>query len=1177
MRYSIYFLFLLFLGSSMSAQEANYPFMENVGQWEGDFNFKVEMGSTDIYGMDQGIRILMKDPTNSERLHDHIHGVLEEVKLNFHAFDMIFLGGDPKAKRSMIEPSSSSYNYFIGNDQSKWKSNLHRYAQMQIEDVWPGIDLHWKSENAQLKYEWHLDPQSNPELIQIKIEGADKVKRSFGQLVIKNSLEDYIESAPLAYQIIDGQKIEIACRWYVDGDVISYDFPDGYDSQHPIVIDPTLVYCTFTGSTADNWGISATYDASGNTYLGSITSGIGFPMTTGAFQTTYGGGISTASFPCDITISKYNAMGSAMIYSTYVGGNGNELPHSLIVNDQDEVVIAGRSNSTNYPTLTGSYDATHNGGWDIILTKLNATGTALLGSTYLGASGDDGLNINDGGTNFGSNASLKANYGDDARSEVKVDNAGNIYLASSSQSTSSSMPYTYSTSGAKGNQNALVAKFNSNLSNLIWLGNYGGSQNDAAYVIDFDNTESSLFVAGGTESSNLNAGAGSYQASKAGGIDGYIMKVSTTNGVLQNTTYLGTTSYDQIYGIQVDDSNYVYVTGQTLGTWPVSSGVYSNANSAQFIQKLDANLQNSIFSTVFGDGQHAGVNISPVAFLVDDCGAIFVSGWGGQINQLSGFGISDDTYNLPTTTNAIKTTTDGSDFYFIVLSKNAVNLLYGSYFGQNGGGGEHVDGGTSRFDPTGQIFQAICANCSSGSVVFPTTTGAYSTTNNSANCNAAAVKVNFEYTATIADALANPDTIGCAPFPVQFTNQSLNATSNFWDFDDGNTSTAVSPNHTYTTPGVYHPFLATYNPNVCTERDTFYMTIIVSSDSIFGDFTITDIDSCDEVYLDFTQTILADSDPALDPTGFTFLWNFGDGTSSTLANPPTHVYTTQGSYTITLTVTHPEGCNSPFTITHVYDFFNPNSVEARVQLPDSLCLPASTTIVNNSLNATGHYWDFGDGSTSTQEVPTHSYAQPGVYEVLYVASNPTSCNFTDTLRFTIYCGTQPTADFFSDPFPDVFNQEVQFTNTSVSANSFLWDFGDGTTSTEMHPTYTYKESGNFTVCLEASNGFCRDTICKLLSVTIKPLIDITTGFTPNGDGTNDYVEVRGFGIEKFKLMIFNRWGQKIYEVEQAIGGATWDGYFNGELQESDAYAFVLDAQFTDGTESQTQGNISLIR
>ncbi len=1176
-RITIFLLASILWSINAVAQESQHPFMENEGQWEGDFGYKIEMPSSEIFGIAGGIRVLMKDASNAEKKHDFMHGLAEKLTLRYHAFDMLFLGADPNAKRTMLQPSDAHYSYFLGNDPKRWKSGLHRYAQMQVKQIWPGVDLHWKVAEGQLKYEWLLAAGTDPETIQIQIKGADKVKKSLGQLVIKNSIEDYVESAPEAYQIINDKRIQISCRWYVDGDVISYDFPQGYDENYPIVIDPTLVYCTLSGSTSDNWGISATYDNAGNTYLGSITSGSGFPLTTGAFQSTFGGGTSGTTFPCDITISKYNPNGSSMIYSTYIGGNGNELPHSLIVNDQEELILGGRTNSSNYPTLTSSYDPSHNGQYDIILTKLNSTGTALLGSTYLGASGNDGVNMNDGGLTFGSNYILKANYGDDARSEVKIDTLGNIYLAGCSQSSSSSLPFTYTSPGVKGDQNSLVAKFNPNLSALLWMGNYGGDANDAAYVIDFSKNQSSIYVAGGTESSNLNVNNNAYQSSKPGGVDGYILQLSTDNGSLLRGTYLGTSNYDQIYGIQVDDSNAVYVTGQTLGNWPVSGGVYSNSNSAQFIQKLDANLQNSYFSTVFGTGSHTKVNISPVAFLVDECGAIFVSGWGGIVNQYSNTSIAGFTTNLPTTTNAIKSTTDGSDFYFIVLSKNAQNLLYGSFFGQNGGGGEHVDGGTSRFDPTGQIFQAICANCSSGSISFPTTTGAYSTSNNSPNCNAAAVKVNFEYTATIAQAIANPDTIGCVPFLVQFTNQSLNASSSFWDFDDGNSSTLTSPSHTYTTPGIYHPFLATYNPNVCKERDTLFMTIIVSADSIFGDFTFTDIDSCDERYVTFFQNVVAVSDPNLDPNQFSFLWDFGDGSTSTTPNPPTHVYTSQGNYTITLTVTHPFGCNSPLVITKNYDFINPNSVEARVQLPDSLCLPSNTPIVNNSLYATDHYWDFGDGSTSNQAVPVHAYSQPGVYDVIYVAINPSSCNLTDTLRFQIQCGLQPTADFYCTPFPDVFNQEVKFTNTSISALQYFWEFGDGKTSADKDPVHTYDQSGQYSVCLTASNGFCHDTLCKLLSVTIEPLIDITTGFTPNDDGTNDQVEVRGFGVESYKLMIFNRWGQKIYEVEQSLNGPTWDGYFHGELQEADAYGFVLDAKFTDGTTTIKKGNISLIR
>jgi hypothetical protein len=186
--------------------------------------------------------------------------------------------------------------------------------------------------------------------------------------------------------------------------------------------------------------------------------------------------------------------------------------------------------------------------------------------------------------------------------------------------------------------------------------------------------------------------------------------------------------------VQVDKQNRVYAMGQTLGgSFPVTAGVYSNPGSSQFIIKLDSNLTSNIYSTVYGSGVSNVTNISPVAFRVDTCEQVYISGWGGPLAGNGG-----NTVGMPVTaTTAVKPTTDGQDFYFMVLSKDANALLYGTFYGANTLG-EHVDGGTSRFDRNGVVYQGICAGCG-GSSAFPTTPGAWSNTNNSsvptANCN----------------------------------------------------------------------------------------------------------------------------------------------------------------------------------------------------------------------------------------------------------------------------------------------------------------------------------------------------------------------------------------------------------------------------------------------------------
>ena len=255
-----------------------------------------------------------------------------------------------------------------------------------------------------------------------------------------------------------------------------------------------------------------------------------------------------------------------------------------------------------------------------------------------------------------------------------------------------------------------------------------------------------------------------------------------------------------MFGIQFDRNGFPYIMGQTTVAWPCINATYSNAGAKQFIAKLKPDFSAYVYSTVFGT--NAGLpNISPVAFLVDHCENVYVSGWGGLIDP------GDQTYysnagtaGMPVTPDALKLSSDGSDFYFFVLKKNATAQLYGSFFGQNGGFTDHVDGGTSRFDSRGVVYQAICANCEAGlnpPTKFPTTPGSWSPTKGgNAFCNSAFVKIAFNSAGVAAGVRSSingvlRDTSGCIPLTVDFADTVRNAQSYEWTFGDG------SPMQTY--------------------------------------------------------------------------------------------------------------------------------------------------------------------------------------------------------------------------------------------------------------------------------------------------------------------------------------------------------------------------------------------
>lgn len=1187
LRYLIYAI-VFFSPIVVFAQGPNTPleFVKNEGQWDGDFEYRASSGNISIL-LDQGnISYILGDRANAHKMYEYKHAQnTGPVTLKYHKYNVAFVGANTNADITGSKEQQHYYNYFLGNDSTKWKTGIHPNLAVDYAELYKNIDLHIASANYSIKYDLIVKPGGNTDDIKLKVEGADDLNVKKGKLLISTSVGEVIEEEPYAYQYIDGKRVEVKCKYRIDGNIITYSFPKGYDKSNTLVIDPNVVFSTYTGSTANNWGFCATYDPQGNFYAGGAVdaSNSGAYITTpGAFQVTYNqptgssGGNGTA-FRCDMAITKFNPAGNALIYSTYIGGSDNDQPHSMIVDPNGNLVIAGRTFSSNFPTSGSAYDNSYNQNSDITVTKLNSTGTTLIGSTYIGGSADDGVNVSSTYTTVGS--SLKHCYGDEARSEVIIDAQNNVYVAASTKS--GNFPTVNPIQNTLlGNQDAVVFKLNPNLSSLLWSTYLGGSGDDAAYVLALNNSESHVYVSGGTASANFPFTTGALWPSYQGNIDGYIAKFQNSGSYsLTNATAIGRNNYDQCYGIQVDDENNVYTMGQTLGgTFPVTAGVFSVPNSSQFVMKLDSNLSTNIFSTVFGSGNSTEVNITPTAFLIDTCENIYISGWGGEIvpgSKSNSSGMPIPTSN-PTTTpsNILKfSSTSGNDFYFIVLSRNAATQLYGGYYGLNDNN-EHVDGGTSRFDENGVIYQAICGGCG-GSTQEPTTTGAWSNTKGSGQneCNLVALKIAFNLGNVEASFTASPSTTVCLGDPITFLNTSSNALTYEWDFGDGSPiNTQNSPTHTYTSGGTFQVKLIVRNPNVCRTVDSAFLNVTVDTNSIEADFDVDIVDSCDP----YTATLANTSKFGSTPSTATFNWDFGDGTTFTGATPPTHTFPAMGTYTIKLVMDDPNACNAPDSITKTISF-NGSTVEANWELPDIKCAQDTALFSNRSTNATSYLWVFGDGDSSTATSPVHTYDSAGTYLVRFYAFNPNTCNKVDSIQSTISLRDNPTANFVHVPVIPETNEPVTFTNRSIDADTYNWNFGDGNGSQDENPApHLYRKTGTYTVCLTAiTREGCTDRLCKPVEADVYPLADLPNAFSPNRDGSNDVLYVRGSGIEEMRLKIYNRWGEVIFETtDQDIG---WDGTYKGKEQPMESYGFVLDVTFIDGTSLHKSGNVTLLR
>lgn len=825
--------------------EDSYVFIPNKNQWEEKVLYRANVPGGKFFLQKNAITYSFYD---TKKLHENHHGNADSPSdpsfktafqahnlIKMHAVEVEFMGSNENVVVKGNNEGDVLHNYFLGEDKSKWSAGVKSVNEVLYKELYAGIDLKFYSQSDRLKYDFIVAKNSDPSKIKLKYKGADALFIKDGNLVVQTSLRTVYEQKPFAYQIQGMDTLIVACNYVLDNSELHFEFPKGYDKNLELVIDPILIFSTYSGSQADNWGFAATYDDRGNLYSGGIVFDPGFPVTSGAFQTSFSGSI-------DIGILKYDSTGSRLLYATYLGGGSAEAPHSMMVNGDEELVLLGSTGSTNYPVTENAFQKTFGGGStisplsgvnyyngsDLVLSKLSRDGTTLSGSTYIGGSSNDGL--------MSQGVTLVKNYGDQFRGELIIDSENHVYVASNTSSIDFPIVDGFQSEYGGGNYDGVVFRMNNDFSNVMWSSYLGGGSADAAYTLRKDHEEN-IFVGGGTTSADFPTTPGSLNETLSGSIDGFVTKIAGNGSDLLRSSYVGTDQYDQVYLLDLDVQGNVYLLGQTFGDYPVSSWAYNNFKGGHFIHKLDPQLKETIYSTVVGSGNNA-INFTPTAFLINECENIFISGWGGTINSLfdpngNGTGyVGGNTRNLPITEDAFQATTDGSDFYLMVLSKDVRELLYGTYFGGDAGI-EHVDGGTSRFDKRGIVYQAVCGDCGEGDSNFPTTPGVWSPTNKAENCNNAAFK--FDLATLKANFVTNKVTMdeegyskGCAPLTILFQNKSIGGKTFEWKFGDGATSEEKdNVVHTYEEPGTYNVVLKVTDLNTCKKEDFAYGTIRV--------------------------------------------------------------------------------------------------------------------------------------------------------------------------------------------------------------------------------------------------------------------------------------------------------------------------------------------------------------
>jgi hypothetical protein len=624
------------------------------------------------YGVNYTFYKVEKNPNAKKREHlpskfDH---EMENANLLGHRVLLKLQNHNEKPLPEGKQKQEGYYNYLIGNDPSKHASNVGLYKEAVVKNVYNGINLRYYFDKGYMRYDFVVQPGADPSQILFKLEGEYKEYLKNGALCYTTRFGEVQMQDLYVYQ--QGDKKQIQAKFTQQNGLWQFQLST-YDKTQPLIIDP-LIYSTYIGGSNSEEGRSIATDNTGNAYITGCTNSFNYHITPGAFQTSYVGSASffdgnvfitklnstgtgliystyiggtgyeigygiaiegtgnayitgstvstdypitagafqtTKGLSSDVFVTKLNSTGSALIYSTYIGGNQSEDGHAIAIDGSGNAYITGITDSitgitdsNDYYTTPGAFQTTYGGGLgDVFVTKINSTGTALIYSTYIGGSDEDvGLGI-------------------------AIDGAGNAYITGSTVSTDYDItPGAFQTTYGGGTYgDAFVTKLNSTGTALIYSTYIGGSDGEYGHAIAIDGTENA-YITGNSSSTDYPITPGAFQTTNEGYSDVFVTKLNSMGTALIYSTYIGGSNGDFSYSIAVDESGNAYITGYTLSTdYDITPGAFQTTNAGSydvFITKLNSTGTALIYSTyIGGSNDDSGYGIA-----IDGSGNVYITG-----------------------------------------------------------------------------------------------------------------------------------------------------------------------------------------------------------------------------------------------------------------------------------------------------------------------------------------------------------------------------------------------------------------------------------------------------------------------------------------------------------------------------------------------------------------------
>ncbi len=637
-------------------------FVPNKGQVDEAALFYAKTSRYTLWLTEEGLvfdstRRIRKESTESKRLSLRDINKSEDVRYDRDVSKLVFVNANINPEIIPVDVAEHKLNYFLGNDESKWRTDIQTSRAILYKGLYPSIDLKVYGIEKQIEYDFVVKPGGEVSDIGFEYKDVEKTRiDSGGNLIVDTEFGEMIHAKPVCYQVIGGERIEILAEFKRKEDNTCGFQVKEYNKDYELIIDPlVLVYSTFLGGSYTDAGRSIEFDSTGSMYVAGYTDSVNFP-TNNPFQGSKAG-------DTDIFIAKINASGTGLVFSTYLGGSREDsrCETPIAVDSTGSIYIAGYTDSVNFPIMN-PIQGSKAGGWDAFITKINSAGNQLIFSTYLGGSETEqilGMAVDSEGAAYVTGHTMSSNF--PTENPIQESTAGGI--------------------------DAFIAKINASGTSLVYSTYLGGHDTEGSIGIVV-NPAGAAYVTGYTNSIDFPA-KNPIQGSNAGGYDIYIAKIDPSGTALIYSTYLGGSGEDYWGGIAVDSKGAAYVTGSTNSIdFPTKNPIQGNKAGDSdafdaFITKINSAGNELIYSTYLGGSdQEVGVGIA-----VDPEDAAYVGGCTSSVD-------------FPTKNPIQQNYAGNGDLFLVKVDSSGSDLIYSSYLG--GSGVEESEGITA--DSEGVVY-----------------------------------------------------------------------------------------------------------------------------------------------------------------------------------------------------------------------------------------------------------------------------------------------------------------------------------------------------------------------------------------------------------------------------------------------------------------------------------------